>query len=187
MKYLIIIGVILVIIGYLVSKYNSLIILSKRVDKAFASIDVQLKKRYDLIPNLVSSVKEYMTHEKELLENISALRSKALSKDLTTGEKIKIDQKMTSMLSALNVQFERYPEIKANENIMHLQSSLSQIEESIANSRNYYNDEVTNYNTKILVFPDLLIAKLFGFKAKELYEASEEERENVDVSELFKK
>ncbi len=185
MKYILI--AIAVLIIYVIATYNKLIILKRKAMKAFASIDVQLKKRYDLIPNLVAAVKEYMTHEKELLENIVALRSKAISKDLTTGEKIKIDNKMSSMLSRLNIQLERYPDLKANQNIMELQNSLTQIENQISNARDYYNDAVTAYNTKIVLFPDLIVAKLFGFKALDLFEASEQERENVDVKELFER
>ncbi len=186
MKYIILI-IIIVFVLYLISKYNTLVILRRRVKKAFATIDVRLKKRYDLIPNIVASVQEYMTHEKELLENISALRSRAIKKDLTNGEKIKIDQEMTSMLSSLNVQLESYPELKANENVMQLQNSLTTIEEGIANARDYYNDEVTRYNTRIYVFPDLLIAKLFGFGPEELFVAADFEKQNVNVKELFEK
>ncbi len=181
----IIIAIVLIVL-YVIASYNKLVILKRRAMKAFASIDVQLKKRYDLIPNLVSSVKEYMTHEKELLENIVALRTKAISKDLTTNEKIAIDKKMSSMLSSLNVQVERYPDLKANQNVMQLQQSLVEVENTISQARDYYNKEVTLYNTKIVVFPDLIIAKMFGFKPLGLYEADEKERENVDVKELFK-
>ncbi len=187
MKYYIMIAIIALLILYIIKTYNTLIKLSKMVDKAFASIDVVLIKRYDLIPNIVAAVKEYMEHEKELLENIVALRSRAIKKDLTTGEKIDIDNKMTSMLSALNVQIENYPDLKANQNVLQLQDSLEEVENLIANARNYYNDVAGEYNIRIAVIPDLIIARLFGFNAKALYTATEEQRENVDVKELFDK
>ncbi|MFP4697574.1 MAG: LemA family protein [Eubacteriales bacterium] len=178
----IIIGVFILLI---VLMYNSIIKKKNQVANAFGGMDVQLKKRYDLLPNLVASVQEYMKHEKELLTKVTELRSAAMQPNITTKEKMQINNELDGALKSLNVAIENYPEIKSNGNIMHLQQTLLTVEEQIAASRRFYNSAVTEYNNAIMVFPGSLISSIFNFKKEEVFEAREEERQNVDVKDLF--
>ncbi|GAB4190741.1 MAG: LemA family protein [Calditrichia bacterium] len=173
--------VVLLIIPVLI--YNSLISKRNNVDNAFASIDAFLKKRYDLIPNLVNTVKTYMQHEKETLTKITELRAKALN--ATPDEQAEIDKQMTGLMKGIMVAVENYPELKANENFIQLQQSLNNIEEQIAAARRAYNAAVTEFNTSIQVFPNSIIAGITGFKPRTLFEIPPEERGNVDVGKLF--
>jgi LemA protein len=163
-----------------VGLYNGLIRLKVLVDEAWSGIDVQLKRRYDLIPNLVETVKGYAKHEKETFEKIAELRSAAM-KAQGVADKSKIENQLTSTLKTLFAVAENYPELKANENFLELQTTLNQIEDEIQGARRYYNGAVRDFNTKIMVFPNSLIAGMLGFKAREFFEAQEGERENVKV------
>ncbi len=174
-----------VVVLMVVVMYNSLIGKKNQVDNAFASIDVMLKKRYDLIPNLVSAVKTYMQHEKSVLTEITELRSKAMQSGLSDDEKIQLDNKISRALGGIMVAVENYPQLKANENFMHLQASLNEIEEQISAARRSYNASVTDYNNAIEMFPTNIFASMMGYKRKTLFEITEAERKNVDVNALF--
>ena len=174
--------VILLIVIYLISTYNGFVRLRNKCEEAFSAMDVSLKKRYDLIPNLVETVKGYAKHESETLQAVIAARNQAVGAS-TAEARIEGDAALTSTLRQLFAVAESYPDLKANENFTRLQDQLSRIEEEIAGSRRYYNGVVNKYNTKTEMFPSSLIAGMFGFARKPLYEVnSDAERENVTVS-----
>ena len=178
----IILAIAVVIVIWLVSSYNGFIRLRNKSEEAFSAMDVSLKKRYDLIPNLVETVKGYAKHERETLEAVIAARNKAAGAT-TPEQKIAGDSQLSNTLKSLFAVAESYPELKANESFVSLQKQLSRIEEEIAGSRRYYNGVVNKYNTKTEMFPGNLVAGMFGFARKPLYEVnSEAERENVTVS-----
>ena len=182
MTALIIIGVVLVLlIGYIITTYNGLVVLRQRVKNGFSQIDVMLQKRFDLIPNLVECVKGYSKHEAEVLENVTKLRS-AWSGTDSIDEKAKIDSEVSKAIHSIYAVSENYPELKANENFINLQNQLKEIEEKIAYSRQFYNDTVTKYNTKIQMFPTSIVASSFNFKEEKLFEVDDpENRKNVKV------
>ena len=161
--------------------YNKGINLRNYVKEAFATMDVYLKKRWDLIPNLVETVKGYKEYEKNVLENIIEIRSKGYS-DLSNKEKMEINKRLSLGLANLIAVAENYPELKANENFKKLMDELSAIEEDIANSRKYYNGCVREYNTLIEVFPANIIMPIFGFKQEQFFEIDNDQRNNVRVS-----
>ena len=159
--------------------YNSLIKLRVRVKNAWAQIDVQLKRRYDLIPNLVSAVKGYMKHEKGVLEEVTKARTSLMSGSI--DKRAKASNQITEALKSIFAVAENYPQLKANENFMQLQEELSGTESKIAYSRQFYNDSVMSYNESLQVFPKNLFAKMFGFKQEEFFGTEEKERKNVKV------
>jgi LemA protein len=160
--------------------YNSLIQLRNKVKEAFSTMDVYLKKRYDLIPNLVDIVKGYAKHETDTLQEVTKMRVNAQKGDLNTA--IDSEVKIGDALQSLLVVVEKYPDLKANTNFLDLQERLSKMEEEIAFSRRYYNGSVREYNNKCQMFPFNLIAGVFGFKALPMYQVeSEQERKVVDV------
>jgi len=179
--------ILIVFIIILILMYNSLVAKKNQVDNIFASVDTQLKKRYDLIPNLVASVSKYMDHEKSLLEDITKLRSEANKSDLSEKEKIDLDAKVSKTLGSIMVAVENYPDLKANENVMHLQHSLNEVEEQIAAARRAYNQAVTDYNNALEMIPTNFMANAMGYKQKDLFVISETERENINVNDLFSK
>lgn len=166
--------------GYLIALYNSLVKLRVLVDEAWSGIDVQLKRRYDLIPNLVETVKGYAKHEKGTFEEVTKLRNMAMKAD-SPEAKAKLENQLTNTLKTIFALAENYPELKANQNFLDLQNQLSEIEDQIQSSRRYYNGAVRELNTKIQVFPTNLMAGMLGFKEREFFEAEEEARENVKV------
>jgi len=170
----------------LVWMYNTLIGKKNEVDNIFAGIDAVLKKRYDLIPNLVASVTKYMQHEKDLLEKVTQLRAEATKPHVTDEQKIALDQQVTSALGSIMVAVENYPDLKANENVIHLQHSLHEIEAQISAARRAYNQAVTDYNNTIEMIPTNIMAGFMQFKRKQVFKIPENERENVNVRELFK-
>jgi len=173
--------VILVVIAVvLVSMYNGLVQLRVRCDSAWSDIDVQLKRRHDLIPNLVETVKGYATHEKGTFENIAKFRSQAMQAT-SPNDKAVAENQLTGALKSLFAVAENYPELKASEQFTQLQESLSQTEDSIQNARRYYNAVVRDLNTKIQVFPTNILAGMFGFQARQFFETSEADREPVAV------
>lgn len=173
--------VVMGVLGYGITLYNALIKLKTLVDEAWSGIDVQLKKRYDLIPNLVETVKGYAKHEAQIFEKVAELRSGAMNAK-SPEDKAKIEGELTSTLKTLFAVAESYPELKANENFMSLQGSLQTIENELEGTRRYYNGAVREFNIKIAVFPANLIAGMLGFKSREFFEVeSEEERKNVKV------
>jgi LemA protein len=179
---LIILGVVLFI---LILMYNSLVSKKNQVENIFAGVDTQLKKRYDLIPNLVASVGKYMEHEKSLLTEVTKLRSEANKPNISDEHKIALDKKITSALGSIMVAVENYPDLKANENVMHLQRSLSEIEEQISAARRAYNQAVTDYNNALEMVPTNFMASAMGYVRKAVFEITEGERKNVNVKELF--
>ena len=165
--------------------YNTMVYKRNAVSAAYSSIDVYLKKRRDLIPNLVSTVKAYMKHERELLENITRLREQ-IEKTQDVNQKINLESQLSNALAVIKARVEAYPELKADKSFLQLQATLTEIEDSIAASRRFYNDAVYDYNTYIQQFPFFIIANILGFKQAEFFRISEAERQNVDVNELFK-
>lgn len=161
--------------------YNSLVSAKVRIQEALSHIDVQLKRRSDLIPNLIETVKGYAKHEKDLLENVTKARASLMSAQ-TTHDKAQANNMLSDTLKSLFAVAENYPDLKANQNFAKLQEELSDTENKIAYSRQFYNSNVMDYNTKIALFPNSLIANLFGFKPAEFFEAEEEERKPVKVS-----
>ncbi len=177
----IILGIVAIIAAWLIGVYNGLIKLRNRTQEAWSDIDVQLKRRYDLIPNLVETVKGYASHEKETFLKVTEARNMAMQAK-TPEEKAKAENMLSSTLKTLFAVAENYPELKANQNFLQLQDELSDTENKIQSSRRFYNGNVRDFNTKIEVFPNNLIAGMLGFKKFEYFEAAEEERKNVKVS-----
>lgn len=174
-------GIVLLLIIWLVASYNGFVRLRNSFEEAFSTMDVYLKKRYDLIPNLVETVKGYASHEQETLSNVVKARNVAASATSVEG-RIEGENALQSTLKSLFALAEAYPDLKANTNFLELQADLRQIEDEIANSRKYYNAVVKTYNTKREVFPSVIVAGLFGFGKKPLFEVSAEtEREAVRV------
>ncbi|MBD3280038.1 LemA family protein [Candidatus Dojkabacteria bacterium] len=169
------------LLGYLLMLYNSVIRLKVLVEEAWSGIDVQLKKRYDLIPNLVETVKGYAKHEKGTFERVTELRSRAMGTE-DPAELAEIEGELRSTLKSLFAVAENYPELKADQNFLNLQNTLQEIETEIESARRYYNGAVRDYNMKIQVFPANLVAGMLGFSVKKFFETSEAERENVKVS-----
>jgi LemA protein len=177
---IIIIGVVGLVLIYLWFIYNSLVSARLRIQEALSHIDVQLKRRADLIPNLVETVKGYAKHEKELLENVTNARASLMSAQ-STQQKAQANNMLTDSLKSLFAVAENYPDLKASENFQKLQEELSDTENKIAYSRQFYNSNVLDYNTKIQVFPNVLIAGMLGFKPAEFFAATEEEKKAVKV------
>lgn len=168
------------LLGWGVALYNGLVSLRNIVDEAWSGIDVQLKRRYDLIPNLVETVKGYAKHESSTFEKIAELRSSAMNAK-GVEEKGKIENQLTQALKTVFALAENYPELKANEGFGKLQDQLATLEDEIQGSRRYYNGTVRDFNTKIQMFPANIIAGMLGFKIREFFAADEKERENVEV------
>ncbi len=174
-------AILLVLVVLVISMYNSLVKLRIRVKDAWSQIDVQLQRRFDLIPNFVETVKGYMAHEKETLAKVTELRTSWASAS-SVEDKAKLDGELSSTLKTIMAVSENYPELKANQNFMQLSEELRNTENKIAFSRQFYNDTVTMYNTKIQVFPSNIVASIFGFTSEELFKADgEEARKNVKV------
>lgn len=168
--------IVIAVVGFAIVTYNSLVKLRNSVKNSFAQIDTQLQRRFDLIPNLVDTVKGFAAHEKELLENVAASRSGYLNAS-SSAEKMAMNSRLTSGLSALFMAAENYPQLKADVNFLRLQDELSETEDKIAYSRQFYNDAVTIYNNKIQMFPGNLIAGMFGFTEEELFNTDDEAKE----------
>ena len=178
---LVILGIVLLLVLAFIGIYNGLIKLRTQTEEAFSTMDVYMKKRYDLIPNIVNTVKGYAKHEKETLSQVIELRNKAAGSK-TDDDKIKADGELTGAISKLFALAESYPELKADKNFLDLQNSLKGIEDEIANSRKYYNAIVRDYNIKCQAFPSNIVAKMFKFEKKALYEIENvAERNNVKV------
>lgn len=176
---LIVIIVAIVVVLFLISMYNNLVKLRNNRENAFANIDVQLKQRYDLIPQLVSTVKGYATHERELLEKVTAARTAAMS---ATGinDKIQAENALSSALAGLKVSVEAYPDLKANQNFLQLQAELSDIENKLAATRRFFNSATKELNNAVQTFPANLIAGIFGFRKEPMFEIPSEERAAYD-------
>lgn len=170
----------LLVLFYLVTMYNGLVVLRNNIDKAWSNIDVLLKQRSDLIPNLVNTVKSYMKHEKQTLAEITKLRTSIMKTNAVSG-KAKASEGLTEALKTIFAVSENYPKLRANENFLELQKQLTAIENQIADRREFYNDSVLLYNTRIRTIPDSIIASILSMKKKEYFQASSEEKEKVEV------
>ena len=173
--------VVVLLIIWIIAIYNGLVSSRLKVDNAWSQIDVQLQRRFDLIPNFVETVKGYMTHESETFEKIAALRT-SWANSSTVGEKAKLDGELSGALKTIMAVSENYPELKANQNFSELSEELRNTENKISFSRQFYNDSVTMYNTKLELFPSNIVANMFNFQKRELFAAeSDEARKNVKV------
>ena len=173
--------IIAILVIAIIAIYNGLVSARLKVDNAWSQIDVQLQRRFDLIPNFVETVKGYMQHESETFEKIAALRT-SWANSSTVGEKAKLDGELSEALKTIMAVSENYPDLKASANFTQLSEELRNTENKISFSRQFYNDSVTMYNTKLELFPSNIIANMFNFKPRELFEAeSEEARKNVKV------
>lgn len=177
---LIIVVILVMIVGFVIATYNELVQLRNKVKNAFAQIDTQLQRRFDLIPNLVETVKGFASHEKELLENVTASRSGYMNAG-SNQEKLAMNHQLSAGLRSLFAVAENYPELKSNTNFLNMQEELSDTEDKIMFSRQFYNDAVTMYNNKIQMFPGSLVAGMFGFIEEELYDADEKASETPRV------
>ncbi len=174
----------IIVVGVLallfIGMYNGLVTSKNRVDEAWSDIDVQLKRRYDLIPNLINTVKGYATHEKNLLEEITAARTAAMGAQ-SPGQKEQAENMLSGTLKSLFAVSENYPDLKANQNFLELQRELADTEDKIQSSRRFYNGNVRDFNTKIETFPTNIFAKMLNFTKRAFFAADEVEKENVNV------
>ena len=180
MTFIIILAVVLVIVGFVVTNYNALVKARNKVKDQFSQIDIQLKKRFDLIPNLVETVKGYAKHESETLEKIINARN-VYANAKTDEEKVEASNELSKSLTHLFALAESYPEFKANTNFEELQRELKDVEEKISYARSFYNDAVRLYNNKVETIPSNIIASIFKFEKEAFFEAAAEEKENVKV------
>lgn len=182
---IIVLIVLAVLIPGAVRMYNVLIGRKNEVSNVFGSVDAMLKKRYDLIPNLIAAVQRYMQHEAELLTSITKMRAKAISGDLSDDEKIEINNRISQALGGILIAVENYPDLKASQNFLHLQASLNEVEEQISASRRAYNAAVTAYNNAVEMFPGNIMAMVMGYDTKPVLETPAAERRNISVKKLF--
>lgn len=177
----IILIIVVIIVLAIISMYNALVSSKMKVDNAWSQIDIQLQRRFDLIPNFVETVKGYMSHESETFEKITKLRTSWANTN-TVSEKAELDNQLSGALKTIMAVSENYPELKANQNFSELSEELRNTENKISFSRQFYNDTVTMYNQKLLTFPSNIIANMFNFTARDLFKAdSDEARKNVKV------
>ena len=179
MQTIIIIAVIALIMLWIISIYNNMVRLRNNRENAFSNIDVQLKQRYDLVPQLVSTVKGYATHEKELLERITEARSACLSAN-SINDKISANNMLSNALNGLKVSVEAYPDLKANQNFMQLQTELSDIENKLAAARRFFNSATKELDNAVQTFPGNLLAGMFGFHKEPMFEVAQEERATIE-------
>ncbi len=179
---LVVLGVVfLVPLLAVIAIFNSLIAKKNQVRSVFATVDVMLKKRYDLIPNLVATVKGYAAHERETLERIAALREQAVSPGTDRDRQRLIDGELSRLLGGLMARVENYPQLKASENFMHLQRTLTELEEQISAARRAYNAAVQEYNNAVEMFPSNIAAAMMNYRRQDFFEADPEERGRVEV------
>lgn len=179
MAFIIFIIVIVVLVLWLVSLYNRLVSLRNRRQNAFSDIDVQLRQRHDLVPQLVATVKGYAAHEKEVLLKVTEARTAAMGAK-TIDDKIVAEQQLSSALQGLKIQVEAYPDLKANQNFLQLQEELSDIENKLAAARRFFNAATTEYNNAVETFPSNLIANNFGFKREIMFDLGTERRGQME-------
>jgi LemA protein len=179
--FLLFVGLIVVVVGWVIVTYNALVSLRNQLKNAWSQIDVQLKRRYDLIPNLVEMVKDYMAYEQDVLTRVTQARAGAIAAQ-GPAEQARAENQLTAALRQLFAVVENYPDLKANENVMALQEELTSTENRIAFSRQFYNDTVMRYNTKLQTFPTNVVAGMLGFTPEQFFETGDEaEREPVKV------
>ena len=174
--------VLVIIVLVFIIIYNSLIQKKNAIDNAYFSMDVMLKKRYDLIPQLVETVKGYMNHEKEALVQLTELRQKVLVENLNTNEKVELDNRINTALQNVFASFENYPQLKASENFLKLQGAINETEEQLAASRRFYNAAVNDYHNGIEMFPSSLVASSMGLKQKTYFSIADEHRQVASVN-----
>ncbi|MEZ5012738.1 MAG: LemA family protein [Chitinophagales bacterium] len=180
--------IVVVLILIIVGLYNSLVNRKNQVENAFGTIDAMLKKRYDLIPNLVETVKQYMTYEKDTLTKIVELRNTIQQNPtMPAQERIGMENQLTGLLGQLRVAVENYPDLKANNSFIQLQSTWTEIEEQLSAARRTYNAAVTSYNNSVEMFPTNIMANMMGYKRKEVLKIDEAERKNISAHDLFNK
>jgi len=179
MPLLIVIGILVLLVIWVIGLYNGLVRLRNRRQNAFADIDVQLRQRHDLVPQLVDTVKGYATHEKELFIRVTEARTAAMAAT-TIDDKIKAEQQLTTALQGLKVQVEAYPELKANQNFLQLQEELSDIENKLAASRRFFNGATTEYNNAVESFPGNMIARNFGFNREIMFDLGTDGRKQME-------
>ncbi|MDX9814630.1 MAG: LemA family protein [Sulfurimonadaceae bacterium] len=177
--------VLVLIVIVLVLMYNSLVSKKNQVQNIFGSLDAVLKKRYDLVPNLVASASKFMEHEKSLLEQVTKLRVEAIKPNLDDKTKIELDSKITKALGSVMVAVEAYPELKSDTTMLHLQQSLFDIEEQISGARRAYNQAVTDYNNALEMVPTNFMASAMGYVKKDIITIEASERKNPNIKELF--
>ena len=177
----IVVGVIVIILLYALVTYNNLVKLNNSLKEAFGTMDVYLKKRWDLIPNLVETVKGYASHEENTLKEVINLRNKAYD-NMSSNEKIKTNQAVSKDINKLMIIAENYPDLKASQNFQDLTKQLAKTEEDIANARKYYNAVTEQFNNKVEMFPSNIFAKLFGYKHQDMFEIESNQRENVKIN-----
>lgn len=183
---MVIVGIIAVLVLILgISFYNSLINKKNQVANAFSAIDVMLKKRFELLPNLVETVKQYMDYESDTLQKITLLRTQANVAGATEAEKLELDQQIGTAIRGLMVNVESYPDLKANQNFINLQSTWIESEEQIAAARRNYNSSVTEYNNAVMTFPGNMFAGMLGYTPMLVLETPTEQRQNISAKELF--
>ena len=169
--------VLVIIMIVLIIIYNNLIQKKNAIDNAYFSMDVMLKKRYDLIPQLVETVRGYMTHEKDVLTQLTELRQKVIVENLNTNDKVELDNKINTVLQNVFASFENYPQLKASENFLNLQGAINEAEEELAASRRFYNAAVNDYHNGIEMFPSSLVASWMGLKHKTFFSIANEHKE----------
>ena len=176
----VVIGLIIIISIYILIIYNSFVTLKNKQQEAFSTMDIYLKKRWDLIPNIVEIVKGYAKHEKTTLTEITALRNNSYDK-LSNDEKITTNEELTKGITKLMALVENYPDLKADEHYQELSNQLVKVEDEIANSRKYYNGVIRLFNNKVEMFPSNIFARIFGYKSQKMFEANDQERENINI------
>lgn len=176
----ILIGILFLLLVYIFITYNRLIKLNNEVKESFSTMDVYLKKRWDLIPNIVETVKGYAKHEKDTLESVINLRNGMYDK-MSNNEKLETNEQLSTAISKLMLLAESYPGLKANESFLNLSKQLSNVENDIATARKFYNANVRDYNNKVEMFPSNVIANIFNYKIKMFFEINDAERKNVEV------
>ena len=182
---IILVVVLLVVIGIPIAMYNTLVGKRNQVRNIFGTMDAMLKKRWDLIPNLVSTVKGYADHERQLFEKVTEARAQAQSGQLNNDQKVGLENSFMQLLGVVRATVENYPQLKASENFMHLQRTLNELEEQISAARRAYNASVTDYNNAVQMFPTNIIANMFNFKEMTLFQIEVNERQNPQVSGLL--
>ena len=180
-------GIIVLVALFVIGIYNSLVGRRNQVKNAFSSIDVMLKKRFDLLPNLIETVKQYANHEKEVLQNIVELRNGLAQPNLSKEKRVSLENNLTKQIGALNLTVENYPDLKASENFLNLQRNLTEIESQLSASRRTYNAAVLDLNNGLEKFPSNVIGNLFSFEKESFFETLDSERENVNVKDIFAK
>ena len=182
---IIVLVIIVLVVLIIISMYNGLIRKKNEVANAFGGMDVQLKKRYDLLPNLIETVKQYMTHERDLLTKITELRGKAMGNNVSDENKLDLNNQISAALKGIMVAVENYPDLKANTNFLNLQHTMNEVESQISAARRAYNAAVTAFNNSVQMFPSSIIAGMMHLKTKKVFEVPVTERENYNAKELF--